>query len=228
MHSVTLSPYLISATEVTQAQWLAQVPEHNPFNDSFGLGDDYPAYSISWFDAITYCNRLSQSQGFTPAYYADPGYTQVYDALDDGNGPVYWDQGANGYRLPTEAEWEYTARGAGTVPQTTFSGSNDINAVAWYSSNIGGQYQPVGTKNPNDLNTFDMSGNAQEWCWDRYDQDYYSNSPANNPAGPTTGFARAQRGGSLTSFARDCRVANRHGYVAPGGRIMSFGFPFAF
>ncbi len=223
VHSVTLSPYLISATEVTQAQWAAMVPEYTPDYSQTGQGDTHPAHYISWFDAVTYCNRLSQSQGFTPAYYADPGYTQVYDALDDGNGPVYWDQSANGYRLPTEAEWEYAARGAGAVPQTEFSGSNDIDAVAWWNGNNGGQSQPVGTKNPNALNTFDMSGNVWEWCWDRYDADYYSNSPANNPTGPTSGSNRVRRGGSWGYTATYCRVAYRSG-LSPGNRFGDFGF----
>ena len=210
VHTVTLSSFQISATEVTQAQWLAQVPEYDPFIAVLGLGNNYPAYEISWFDAVTYCNRLSQSQGLTPAYYANPGYTQVYDALDDGNGAVYWNQSANGYRLPTEAEWEYAARGAGVAPQTEFSGSNDINAVAWWSGNGGGQSQPVGTKNPNALNTFDMSGNVWEWCWDRYGGDYYSNSPANNPTGPTSGDIQIRRGGSWSNPAPICRVAGRN------------------
>ncbi len=210
VHSITLSSFQISATEVTQAQWLAQVPEYDPFITSFGLGNNYPAYRISWFDAITYCNRLSQSQGLTPAYYENPIYTQVYDALDGGNGPVYWNQSANGYRLPTEAEWEYAARGAGAVPQTEFSGSNDLDAVAWYNSNSSGQSNPVTTKTPNALNTFDMTGNLWEWCWDWFSSTYYSDSPTNNPTGPTNGSDRIQRGGSWNNIAVFCRVPDRN------------------
>ena len=211
VHEVTLTDFYIGKYEVTQAQWAAIVPEYSPNYDR-GEGDTHPAYRISWYDAVTFCNRLSQQEGYTPAYYSDPGFTQVYDALDDGNGTVYWGPSANGYRLPTEAEWEYAARGGAQSGGYQFSGSDDINAVAWWDVNNDNSVlsQPAGTKAPNELGVYDMSGNVWEWCWDSYSSGYYAASPACAPLGPTGGSGRVQRGGSWLLSATFCRVAGRN------------------
>jgi len=126
------------------------------------------------------------------------------------------------YRLPTEGEWEYAARGGSVSSPTKYTGSNNIDEVAWYGNN-GNKTHPVGTKKPNELSIYDMSGNVWEWCSDWYDKNYYGNSPQYNPQGPSSGSRRVGRGGSCYSRARFCRVANRD-YDSPGYRSCILGF----
>ncbi|MEL7221154.1 MAG: formylglycine-generating enzyme family protein [Bacteroidota bacterium] len=138
------------------------------------------------------------------------------------------------YRLPTEAEWEYAARGGANSQGFLYSGSNNIDEVAWYESNAkadnthGTQKttRPVGRKKANELGLFDMSGNIWEWCSDGYDGDYYKNSPRNNPTGATTGSDRVRRGGSWISAPQYCRAANRLS-LNPAGRNGRIGFRLA-
>ena len=222
VHEVTLTDFYIGKYEVTQAQWATIVPEYAP-DYSYGQGDTHPVYPISWYDAVTFCNRLSQQEGYTPVYYADAGFTQIYDALNDGSGTVYQDPTANGYRLPTEAEWEYAARGGAQSEGYQYSGSNDIDEVAWYDGNDNSQSEPAGTKAPNELGIYDMSGNVWEWCWDWWDSGYYDDSPACAPLGPTGGSGRVLRGGLWGNTASFSRVANRFNYP-PGNRAYTFGF----
>ena len=116
------------------------------------------------------------------------------------------------FRLPNEAEWEYAARGGNLSQGYKYAGSNTSGDVAWYTSNSGSTTHPVGTKAPNELGLYDMSGNVWEWCQDRYSSGYYSNSPSTNPTGPTIGSLRVDRGGGWSSrFASDCRVSERGG-----------------
>ncbi|HPN38878.1 MAG TPA: SUMF1/EgtB/PvdO family nonheme iron enzyme [Melioribacteraceae bacterium] len=117
------------------------------------------------------------------------------------------------YRLPTEAEWEYAARGGNQSQGYTYAGSNDVNAVAWNPNNSGNVTHPVGTKSPNELGIYDMSGNVWEWCNDWYGETYYSISPSTNPPGPSSGTFRVWRGGSCHSSNDNCRSAYRsYGY----------------
>jgi sulfatase modifying factor 1 len=116
------------------------------------------------------------------------------------------------YRLPTEAEWEFTARGGNKSKGYNYSGSNNINEVAWYNSNSKSKTQPVGQKKSNELGIYDMSGNVWEWCSDWYSNNYYSISPPNDPQGPSTGKYKVLRGGSWSDYESSCRVANRFWY----------------
>ncbi len=118
------------------------------------------------------------------------------------------------YRLPTEAEWEYAARGGNLSKGYKYAGDNNLNAVAWYSKNSGKQSHPVGQKKPNELGLYDMSGNVWQWCSDWFSDTYYSKSPLENPQGPGKEDNRVCRGGSWWAEAQDCAVYNRDRYPA--------------
>ena len=128
------------------------------------------------------------------------------------------------FSLPTEAEWEYAARGGNKSQGYKYSGSNVIDRVAWYEDNSGGRIHPVKEKQANELGIYDMSGNVREWCSDWYD--YYSSSSQTNPSGPSTGTDRVMRGGSWTDRARFCRVSNRS-YNSPSRRSRRSGLRLA-
>lgn len=131
------------------------------------------------------------------------------------------------FRLPTEAEWEYAARGGKKSKGYTYSGSNTIGNVAWYSDNSGGTTHEVGTKQANELGIYDMIGNVMEWCQDWYGETYYEKSSTTDPQGPASGTSRVLRGGSWGSGARSCRVAYRI-YFNPGGRFNDDGLRLVF
>ena len=133
-------------------------------------------------------------------------------------------QTGKSYRLPTEAEWEYAARGGNRSKGYKYAGSNSMGSVAWYKGNSGGKTYPVGQKNANELGLYDMSGNVWEWCQDWYGD--YSTSSTNNPTGPTSGSYRVLRGGSWYFDAQFCRVAFRN-YNTPGFRNNDGGFRLA-
>ena len=180
-HLVTLSSFSIGETEVTQALWYAVMgakpTSSNSWSTGYGLGDNYPAYYVSWNDCQTFITKLNQLTGKT-------------------------------FRLPTEAEWEYAARGGNQSKGYIFSGSNTINDVAWYTSNSSSKTHEVATKSPNELGIYDMSGNVLEWCQDWYGS--YSSGSQTNPTGPTSGSIRVYRGGSWYNNATGCRVAYRN------------------
>ncbi|MEW5814402.1 MAG: SUMF1/EgtB/PvdO family nonheme iron enzyme [Spirochaetota bacterium] len=144
VHTVTISrPFYMSKYEVTQAQWRAVMGS----NPSYFKGDDLPVESVNWYEAVEYCNRLSRQEGLTACY--------------SGSGAsIRCDFSADGYRLPTEAEWEYAARGGQESRGYAYSGSNSAGGVGWYWNNSGGKTHPVGQKLPNELGLYDLSGNA--------------------------------------------------------------------
>ncbi len=187
-HRVTISkPFYIGKYEVTQAEW-ESVMGHNPSN---WKGDNLPVECVIWEDAVDYCNKRSESEGLTPCYNGD-GST------------IYCDFSANGYRLPTEAEWEWAARGGGKGLHYEYSGNNDADAVAWYYYNSGRKTHPVGQKQANSLGLYDMSGNVCEWCWDWY-KDSYDRGYQIDPVGAASGACRILRGGGWFDFGQDLR-----------------------
>ena len=204
VHEVTVSSFYIGKYEVIQKEW-REVMGTNP---SYFKGDNLPVEQISWFQAVEYCNKLSIKEGLTP-FYSGSG----------NNITCNWS--ANGYRLPTEAEWEYAARGGNKSKGYKYSGSNDVGSVAWYDSNPGSKTQAVGTKQANEIGIHDMSGNVWEWCWDWYDD--YASASQNNPRGATNGSSKVLRGGGWNSLGNYCRVSNRYGNN-PGGSNSSVGF----
>jgi len=201
VHEVTLSSFEMSVYEVTQGQYTS-VMGSNPAN-SYGVGDDYPVYNVSWYDAVKFCNKLSDAEGLERCYNEST-----------------WscDFSKNGYRLPTEAEWEYACR-AGT--ETYFyTGNNlssdrgtstDLDRACWYWYNWGqanDKAHVVGAKEPNAFGLYDMHGNVWEWCndWDGL----YTSDSQSNPKGPSSGSARVIRGGSRNDYAENCRSAFRY------------------
>jgi len=204
-HNVTVSSFSISQYEVTQGEYQT-IMGNNPAYD-YGVGNNYPVYYVSWYDAVAYCNARSAAEGLIPCY------------SDDGD-DITCDWNANGYRLPTEAEWEYAARGGqSSTGDWHYSGSDYIGDVAVYNDTIGSS--PVGTKNPNDLNIYDMSGNVWEWCWDWYGN--YSSTDQTNPQGAASGSFRVLRGGCWSYYPGNGRVAGRS-HTSPSGSYTLLGF----
>jgi len=196
VHKVWVDPFLMDRTEVTQEQYKRLVladPAHFK-------GDKLPVEMVNWGDAALYCNARSKAEGLTPCY--DPETARC-------------DFAADGYRLPTEAEWEYACR-AGTKGDYPFgSDPRRLGDHAWFAGNSGKRTHLVGQKAPNPWGLCDMLGNVAEWCNDVYDATYYRRSPERNPTGPSDGKRYVLRGGAWNSSARACRSAARVG-EAPG------------
>ncbi|MDR2746836.1 MAG: SUMF1/EgtB/PvdO family nonheme iron enzyme [Treponema sp.] len=192
IHVVMIDRFYMGISEVTQQEW-AEIMDKNP---SRFKGAYLPVESISWYDAVEYCNKRSLKEGLTPAY-REEGDTMACDFS------------ASGYRLPTEAEWEYAARKGDKNPPIVYSGGTDGNDIGWFSMNSGGQSKPVQTKRPNSLGLYDMSGNVSEWCWDWYEG--YKNDIQENPTGPSSGSLRVIRGGDWISDEIQLRSTSRRG-----------------
>lgn len=199
VHTVTISKdYYLGETEVTQALWKA-VTGYSPTSNGYswsstcGIGDNYPAYYISYNDVQTFITKLNQLTGQT-------------------------------FRMPTEAEWEYAAKGGNKSQGYTYSGSNTISDVTWYSGNSGSKTHPVATKAPNELGIYDMSGNVWEWCSDWYGS--YTSTAVSDPTGNSSGSNRVYRGGGWNSSAGSCCVTYRN-FKTPSDRYNFLGLRLA-
>ena len=197
-HQVTLSDYYIGQTEVTQGLWKA-VMKGNP--SKFSYGDNYPVEQVSWDDCQTFISKL--------------------------NSLLESELGGAKFALPTEAQWEYAARGGNKSQYYKYSGSNSITNFVWNKDNSTTTH-PVGTKFSNELELYDMSGNVWEWCHDRYGS--YKKGAQTDPTGATSGSARVYRGGSWMDGAKNCRVSARgrntasEGYFFNGLRLVLLQF----
>ncbi len=189
-HQVIADSFYLGTYEVTQDIY-EQVMESNP---SYFTGVSLQVEQVSWSDAVVFCNALSVLDGLEAVY-----------TISGGGGVVSCDWTKRGYRLPTEAEWEYAARGGAESLGYTFAGNDTVGDVAWYRDNSASVTHDVGGKDANELGLYDMNGNVAEWCWDWYGEDYYTVSPSANPTGPSSGSNRIYRGGyysSLDSFVK--------------------------
>ncbi|WP_461246489.1 SUMF1/EgtB/PvdO family nonheme iron enzyme [Treponema sp. R6D11] len=256
-HSVTLNGFFMGKYQVTQAQWetvmgrtIVQIQADATVNEfsakiDYGRGPNYPIYYINWYDTLVFCNKLSVMEGLSPAYsingstdpadwgpipYTDhhrPSIPSDWDAAKDAAIIV---PGSNGYRLPTEAQWEYACR-AGTTT-AFYDGNNDykntalLKALAWYHDNREEKAQEVNSKPPNPWGLYGMYGNVSELCWDWYYANYYTSATVKNPMGPlqpNVTSSRVSRGGSWLHEAAHIRSAYRDRY-APHFRHMYIGF----
>jgi len=217
-HIVELTyDFLIGTYEVTfeQYDWFCEeTGRKTPSDNSWGRGTR-PVINVSWNDAIAYCNWLSEKEKLPKAYDNNGN-------LLDKDGRVTTDPSkVVGYRLPTEAEWEYAARGGNKSKGYKYAGSDNVDDVAWYRDNSGSKTQEVGKRVPNELGIYDMSGNVWEWCSDLYGD--YPNPEQTNPYNSTAGSYRVIRGGSWGSDATYVRVANRSSN-SPTGAFSDLGF----
>lgn len=178
---IRVPDFYIGRYEVTQQEWMAVMGT----NPSANQGDRLPVEGVSWYDCIGYCNARSVREGLTPYYTIRKGAPDINnaDSLDDVKWVVRVNEGSNGYRLPTEVEWEYAASGGQRSRSYAYPGADNVDDIAWYWKNAGDVYltgiwswqalvknhnkpQPVGGKAPNELGLYDMGGNVREWCWD--------------------------------------------------------------
>jgi len=204
---VSVSSFMMSRYEITQREY-QEVMGTNP---SHFTGDlNRPVEQVSWFDAVEYCNRRSQREGLSPAY-------TISGSVD--NRTVTWNRIANGYRLPTEAEWEYACRAGTTTAYNT--GANISNNTGWYYANSGNTTRPVGQLPANAWGLYDMHGNVLEWCWDWYGD--YPAGAQSDPTGASSGSNRVVRGSSWLTAAALVRSASRS-YLTPTIRSYIIGF----
>ena len=203
-HEVVISPFYIGKNLVTQEEY-ERVMGENPSRWKAGKN---PVEQVRWSDAVKYCNGRSKLEGLEPCYDLESWQCNF---------------AANGYRLATEAEWEYACR-AGTKTAYHFGDSpSRMSDHAWFEDNSSGKPQPVGGKLPNPWGLHDMHGNLWQWCNDFYQVDYYQQSPEKDPRGPKSGETKVVRGGAWKFSADSCRSGYRYN-ENPGYADVCFGY----
>lgn len=204
VHEVKIANFLIGKYSVTQELW-ENIMGSNP---SMFKGNKRPVENVSWYDAVEFCNKLCEKEGLKKAY--------------SGSGDnVACDFASAGFRLPREAEWEFAARGGNKSKGYRFSGSDNIDEVAWYWDKSDDSTHDSGTKQANELGIYDMTGNVWEWCWDwKWD---YGSLDQTDPRQSKTGFVRVNRGGSWYNHMKSCRVRRRDENL-PDCRLDILGF----
>jgi len=214
LHTVSLNDYEMATTETTVWQWHLYCANNGlSIKDYLGPGwdkmGDNPVVNVSWGAAIQYANWLSTRMGYQDRYT----YTKKKELTAFSADSIFVVTAAalinnsNGYGLPSEAQWEYAAKGGKSQTPFVYSGHNEIDSIAWYTGNSGGRTRPCKGKKPNQLGIYGMSGNVWEWCWDWYAPYNLEQKP--NPLGPDKGSLRVYRGGSWGNVAINARVANR-------------------
>jgi len=253
VHQVYVSAFYMDRYDVTKALWdsvYLWATNHGYSFDNAGLGKapNHPVHTVNWYDAVKWCNARSEKEGLTPCYYTSAGRTTVYQSgqIDLANSCVKWT--ANGYRLPTEAEWEKAVRGGANGHRFPWTNTDTIShsQANYYSSSrysydisptrgyhpafndgVPTYTSPVGYFPPNGYGLYDMVGNIWQWCWDRVDGKWYSQPGATqkDTRGPDVGHVRVMRGGSFHRFALNCRCANRSlAGDSPDFAFLVFGF----
>ncbi|MCB1132332.1 MAG: formylglycine-generating enzyme family protein [Verrucomicrobiae bacterium] len=237
---VETSPFSIKATEVTWCEW-NRVREHGKVNGYFDLSaggngmdgadaDLNPVVEVSWWDALKWCNLKSQIESRKPCYRVK-NTTGKDEIFKTGTAVVTCDWKADGYRLPTEAEWEFACRTrnsrwtfhTGQISDTGVQPvDRNMDQAGWFAGNSEGKPHPVALKRPNAFKLHDMHGNAAEWCWDNYTNSL-GTTEAIDPKGPASGDHRVVRGGSWNNPAANCRAASRAS-LSPGSKRNTVGF----
>ena len=203
-HEVVLSAFYIDKHLVTQAQYQKAMGA----NPSRWKGDQNPVEQVRWSDAVRFCNKRSETEGLQPCYDLKTWKCNFE---------------ADGYRLPTEAEWEYACR-AGTTTAYFFGDTpSKLGDYAWFDKNSGGRPRPVSQKLPNAWGLYDMCGNVWQWCNDFYKVDYYPEAPRDNPRGPSEGQTKVVRGGAWRFGDESCRSGYRYN-ENPGYADVCFGY----
>ena len=212
-HQVTLSAFYMGKYEVTQKEY-ENVTGENP--SSF-RGTNLPVENVSWYNAVEYCNKLSRMEGLTPVYTVAGRTPETGYPITEATVAANWNN--DGYRLPTEAEWEYACRAGTTTAYNT--GRSISDNTGWYNANSKGNTKPGGQKPANAYGLYDMHGNVFEWCWDWYGS--YESGAQTNPRGVASGIYRVIRGGSWFDPDSNIRSASRSSTV-PDFRRSFIGF----